>query len=121
MEEPNKLFDPFMFEVQPLLVSKFLCFSISWVSIREINSLIWFQSLKSPYVTDYEWESMQLKSSDMAPPPSEKSEKLKILLSNIDSKPFDENSDDWVTTVENIIPILEVGLIHIDESTGTYC
>lgn len=69
-------------------------------------------------MTDYEWEVMQLKAADIAAPPSEKSEKLKTLISIIEMKPFDEYSDDWVTTVECIIPVLEVGLIHVDDLTG---
>lgn len=72
-------------------------------------------------MTDYEWDLLQLKILDQPVIPVDKAEKLKTLLSNIDQKPFEDGPDDWVTNVENIIPVLKVGLIGCDDRIGQYC
>ncbi len=71
-------------------------------------------------MTDYEWELLQSKILDTATTPTEKTEKLKALLTNLESKAFDDGPDDWVTTIENVIPILESGLIGCEERAGNY-
>lgn len=75
-----------------------------------VSLLIFLQSIKPIHTTKYEWESMQLKILEPTSTPNEKLDKFKTLFTNIELKQFEDGMDDWVTTVENLIPVLEVGL-----------
>lgn len=68
-------------------------------------------------MTDYEWKLMQ---SDQSPVFTEKAAKLKTYLANLESKPFDDSPDDWITTIENITPILATGLLSSDDKNGNF-
>ncbi|XP_065211806.1 protein virilizer [Planococcus citri] len=97
VDEPSKIFDPFIHEVQPLL------------------------SMKSPCITDYEWGLLQRKIFDHSttPPNGAQIEKFKTLLSNIQLKIDDDIPDEWVTLVETLTPLIKTSLISIDDRTST--
>ena len=62
-------------------------------------------------MTKYEWELLQPKVLESSSTSNEKLDKFKSLLGNIELKQFEDGMDDWVTTVENLISVLEAGLV----------
>lgn len=69
-------------------------------------------------MTEYEWMVLQPKIIEQSVIADDKTEKLKTFLSNIELKQFEDNPDEWVTNVENIIPILESGLAAAEDKAG---
>jgi hypothetical protein len=76
--------------------------------------------MKPLQITNYEWKLLQPKILEPVSASNEKFDKFKTLLANIELKPFEDGMDDWVTTVENLIPLLEVGLIDCEDRRGQY-
>lgn len=69
-------------------------------------------------MTDYEWDLLQLKILENTISSTDEIKKLRALLSSIEQKSFADGPDDWVTNVENIIPVLKAGLIGCDDRIG---
>lgn len=81
---------------------------------------LFVQSMKSPCITDYEWDLVQRKIFDHSTTPSngEQIDKFKALLSNVQLKTDNEISDEWVTHVETLTPLIKNSLISINDKSS---
>lgn len=74
--------------------------------------------MKNPCITDYEWELSQPKVLHQPVITTEELDKFNSLFSIIQLKSDDDVSDEWVTNIEQLLPLIKNSLMSIEDKPG---